>query len=68
MQMMTPVPLLDSTGRSSMCPTTTTMSTTMEVTNITITTIARRRADSVASQVLYLGPKEVCAAKGTHVP
>lgn len=43
------------------------MSTTMEVTNITIT-IARRRADSVASQVLYLGPKEVCAAKGTHVP
>ncbi len=44
------------------------MSTTMEVTNITITTIARRRADSVASQALYLGPKEVCAAKGTHVP
>lgn len=44
------------------------MSTTMEVTNITITTIARRRADSVASQVLYLGLREVCAAKGTHVP
>ena len=43
------------------------MSTTMEVTNITITTIARR-ADSVASQVLYLGLREVCAAKGTHVP